>query len=175
MGTGFVAYIERLELMAFFAGYPLIYALVHVISGNRKISARVAVVKLLPCAYALSGTLFAGMLGRNLYPDYSIQNIAAQFQYPYLKVWGLLSLLCWIPFFSKKKIYSLLHSLVFFFFILKDMIDQATAPGGREIIKNDMKVYTDSLLLNTGTFIIILLLFFLFKKTRPLLNRPYSN
>jgi hypothetical protein len=166
MGTDLVAYIEQLELMAFFAGYPLIYTLVHVITSGKKANATASpeLVKLLPFAYALSGTLFTGLLIRNIYPDYSLHNIAAQFQYPYLRIFGLLSLLCWLPHFSRKPIFSLLHSLVFFLFIVKDLFDQITAPAGKEMIKNDMKIYTDSLLLNTGTIIIVVLAFYFFRK-----------
>jgi hypothetical protein len=173
MNNDLMAYIERLELMAFFAGYPLIYAIVQVIAGRKKPAPFInRLVKLLPFAYALSGTLFIGLLLKNLYPDYSIKNIAQQFQYPYLKIWGLLALLFWLPVFSKKPLFSLLHSLVFFFFLLKDLYIHITSHTGKEVIDNDMKIYTDSLQLNAGTLAATLIVYYLFNKIRD--NRKAS-
>ncbi len=169
-----MTYIEQLELMAIFAGYPLIYTIVQVIAGQFKKTTPFTdkLVKLLPFAYALSGTLFIGLLLKNLYPDYSLKNISQQFQYPYLKIWGVLALLFWFPAFSKKPVFSLLHSLVFFFFLLKDIYFQITSSPGREMIKNDMKIYTDSLLLNAGTLTVIVIIYYLFTTIRK--NRKAS-
>ncbi len=169
MGDDLVSYIERLEMMAFFAGYPLIYAMVNVIAGGRPhklFSFATRLVKLLPFAYALTGTLFLGLMLKNVYPDYSLKNIAEQFQTSYLRIFGLLSVLFWIPFFSKKPVFSLLHSLVFFFFLLKDLFMHLTSATGNEVIKNDMKIYTDSLLLNMGTLAVIAILYLLLSKLR---------
>jgi len=108
MDNSFVAYIQKLELIGFFAGYPLIYAIVIVIAGsikdNKRIMARTA--SLLPFAYAFVGVLFLGFLLRKLYPDYSIEHIKQTIQKPWLIIWGLLSLLFWIPALSKRKALS---------------------------------------------------------------------
>jgi len=155
------SYFNRLEVMAFFIGYPLLYAAVLVIGKNSKYFFLKA-SHFLPYAYALSGTLFLGLLLRNLYPDYSPKNISTHFSfsYSYLKIWALLSLLFWIPFFSKKLIVSLFHSLVFFFFFVKDIFFSAD-PYMR---KNEIKIYSDSLLLNAITLTCVLLFSFLIKK-----------
>lgn len=140
--------------MAFFAGYPLIYTIVFFITGKKadsKGSFANRLVKLLPYAYALSATLFLGLIIRNIYPDYSLKNISEQFQNSYLRIFGLLAILFWIPALHRKPILSLLHSLVFFFFLLKDIILHITSSTSHEVIINDMKIYTDSLLLNSAT------------------------
>lgn len=168
MEENIVAYIERLEMMAFFTGYPLIYSIVKAFSVKQKRITQVSSIhktgKLLPYAYALAGTLYLGLVIKNLYPEYSLKNITDQFQYSYLKVWGLTSLLFWIPFLSRKTYMSLLHSLVFFFFLIKDIFIHITSGSETEIIKNDMKIYTDSLIINTATLIAIIIFNYLLHK-----------
>ena len=161
----FFAYLQRLELMAFFSGYPLLYAVTLFIAENQQLknNFKSRIVSLLPFAYALVGTLYLGLQLKNLYPDYSIENIKLTMQQPYLKIWGLLAILFWIPAIAKKPILSLLHSLVFFFFLVRDLFLQLSASSAdKNIVRNDMKIYTDSLLLNMGAFALIVLLSFLF-------------
>jgi len=173
MGEDLGAYIQRLELMAFFAGYPLIYSIIHSVAGKRRPFVNRLII-LLPFAYALTGTLFLGLILENIFQDYPLKNISEQFQVPYLTIVGLLAVLFWIPAFSKKPVFSLLHSLVFFFLLLKDFIMYMTSPTGSEVIKNDMKIYTDSLLLNTGTLAVIVIIHFIFSRIRNN-QRPSAN
>ena len=77
MGNGLVDYIDRLQLMAFFAGYPLIYAFVYVIAGEKRkdpASFSSRMVRSLPFAYALTATLFLGLILKDMSPDYSLKN-----------------------------------------------------------------------------------------------------
>lgn len=167
MDASFFEYLHRLELLAFFSGYPLIFALVVYIRGNRKPTSgfRGRLVTLLPYSYALVGTLFMGLQLRNLYPDYSFENIKVVTLDSYLKIWGLLSLLFWMPALAKKPILSLLHSLVFFFFLAKDLFLHAIqSSGDRNMIRNEMKIYTDSLLLNLAAILCMVLVYFLFSR-----------
>lgn len=170
MDSAFFDYLQRLEMMAFFSGYPLIYAVAFLIAGNRQSKTSIIrkTVSLLPFSYALVGTLFLGLQLKNLYPDYSIENIKLTTQEPYLKIWGLLSLLFWIPALGKKPVLSLLHSLVFFFFLAKDLFLHAfQSSSDKNIIRNDMKVYSDSIILNLGAWAVVLLIYYLvirFKK-----------
>ncbi len=169
MDSSFFAYLQRLELLAFFSGYPLVYFLVVFLAGTPglKIKSGSRLVTLLPFAYALAGTLYLGYQLHGLYPDYSIGHIQTTMQQPMLQAWGLLSVVFWIPAFSKKPLYSLIHSLVFFFILLKDLFfppDKTLA--GNDIVRNDMKLYTDSLLLHTGAFLAVLLLSFFLKYYR---------
>lgn len=164
MGNSFFAYLQQLELLAFFSGYPLIYLIAVSFAGNRqeKNNFKSRLILLLPFTYALMGTLFLGYQLKKLYPYYSLENIQETFQHPYLVAWALLSLLFWIPFIAQKKVLSLFHSLVFFLILVKDFFLQLSASDAEnDVLRNDMKIYTLSLLLNLGAFALIILLSFL--------------
>ena len=62
MGNNFFAYLQQLELMAFFSGYPLLYAIILFFAGNKqpKNNFKNRMVSVLPYAYALIGTLYLG-------------------------------------------------------------------------------------------------------------------
>lgn len=155
MDDNFFKYLERLELMGFFVAYPLVYLIIYsFLSGSKNQYFKKAPL-LLPFAYALVGTLFLGLQLKNLYPDYSIDHIKSITLLPYLKIWGLTSLLFWIPVIAKKPILSLLHSLVFFYFLALDLYLTTFKSLNKEVIQNDMRVFTDSFLLNIGAFILI--------------------
>lgn len=161
MDNSFFAYTQLMELMAFFSGYPLLYAIVYLIFGKQELgqsSFKSRIVFLLPYAYALVGTLYLGLQLKNLYPDYSFENIGLSIHRPYLIAWGLLSMLFWIPALSKKIVFSLMHSFVFFYFLLRDLFLQIVdATVDKDIVRNDMKIYTVSLFVNLGAFLFIIL------------------
>jgi hypothetical protein len=149
-------YISELQLLAFFAGYPLIYTLVNFLATKRQERRSFLSnkwVEVLPFAYALIGTLFIGLFLKNMSPDFSLKNITGQFQSPFLEVWAFMSVLFWIPAFSKKTVFSLLHSLPFFFLLIKHFF--TTSSSGRFVIDNDMKMYTISFLLNMAALVFI--------------------
>jgi len=161
MDNSFFAYLQQLELMAFFSGYPLLYAVILFIAGNKqfKNNFKSRIVSLLPFAYALVGTLYLGLVLKDLYPDYSIENIAQIIQQPWLTAWGLLSILFWIPALGKKPVLSLLHSLVIFFFLVRDLfLHSFHLSSGNDVVRNDMKIYTDSLFLNLGSLLLATLI-----------------
>ena len=163
-------YIEQLQVIAFFSGYPLIYSAIFFFVGKpeSRTAFKKQIVAFLPMGYALVGTLYFGLLLRDLYPDYSMEHIKAGLNFSFLKLWGLCSLLFWIPWFQKKPLVSLLHSLVFFSLIIKDFYVQlSSSDTDKNVLKNDMKVYTDSIILNVSTFIVVLIIYLLisfFKK-----------
>ena len=160
MGNSFFAYLQQLELMAFFSGYPLLYAIIVLIAGKKQLqnNFKNRMVSVLPFAYALIGTLYLGLQLKKLHFNYSSENVAQITHQPYLVTWGLLSILFWIPALSKRKELSLIHSLVFFFFLIRDVIIQTTnSSADRYMLKNDMRIYTISFLLNAGAFILLLL------------------
>lgn len=173
MDNSFLVSLSKLELMAFFSGYPLVYAVARSFSGNLKEKLANSIASLLPLAYALTGVLFMGYQLKKLFPDYSIENITHSIQQPYLVLWGLFATLFFIPFFNKKPVLSLIHSFVFFYFLISDLYLQLfQSSANNNIIVNDMKVYVSSLLLNMSTLIIVVLLSFLFtyyKKHKKLL------
>jgi len=165
MDDSFFAYLQLLELMGFFSGYPLLYAVVLVIGKGhlKENDLRGRMVSLLPFAYALVGTLYLGLQLRNMYPNYSPDAIRSSIYQPWLVTWGLLSILFWIPAIAKKKVLTLLHSLVFFFFLAKDLFLQVSgATSDKNILRNDMKIYTTSLLINLGAFVAIVIIYLVF-------------
>jgi hypothetical protein len=170
MGNEMIAYLQQLEILAFFSGYPIIYALVAFIKGNRKATSetRGKLFRLLPFMYTTVGALYLGLQLRKFYPDYTFTRIAAEIQIPFLTAWGLLSLLFWIPVLNKRPAISLLHSLVFFFVIVKNFYFQISGSvPDNDVMKNYMRVYSDSIILNTGiliSFLIIYLMIRLIKK-----------
>lgn len=170
MENSFFSYIERLQIMGFFVAYPLIYFLVKSIIGTVKNETLKQIPSLLPYSYALVGTLYLGLQITDLYPDFSMAHIYSTTQLPYLKIWCLLSILFWLPFLARKTYISLLHSLIIFFLLVKDLFYQLTnTTADKNIVKNDMRLFTDSLLLNVGALlllIIISLLFIKFKRTK---------
>jgi hypothetical protein len=169
----FFAYAQRLELMAFFSGYPLVYTVVLFIAGSRplKYNFKSRISSLLPFAYALVGSLYLSLQVRNLYPDYSIQHINRAIQQPYLVTWALLSILFWVPAFGKKRVFSLLHSLVFFLLLVKDLCSQLSAPDSN-IVRNDMTIYTTSLIINFSSIALLTLVSFLYAHFH---KRPLEN
>jgi len=167
MGNDLAIYIDRLQSMAFFSGYPLIYAIVFVIAGEKRKqvdSFANRLIKLLPMAYALTGLLFLGLVAKDMFPDYTAKNIAAQFQTPYLKLWGLTALLFWIPVLRKKPVISLLHSLFFLYLLLKDLFLFMNDSIDKEMIQNDMKIYTTSLMINAGTLLSVIFIYLLLNR-----------
>ena len=162
----FFAYAQKLELLAFFSGYPLIYAIIFFIAGNEqsKNNFKRTIISLLPFAYALVGTLYLVLQFKNLYPDYSFEKIRLSIQHPYLMTGGLHSILFWIPALAEKTALSLLHSLVFFFFVIRDLALQLSGSIENDIVRNDMKIYTASLLLNFVSVALLSLLSFLYTR-----------
>jgi hypothetical protein len=158
----FFSYLQRLELITFFSGYPLVFAIIFFIAGNQPSNNKWKgkLFFLLPFAYALVGTLYLGYQLKSLYPDYTLENIKQSLYHPFLMAWALSSLLFWIPRLAKKPVISLLHSFVFFFLLLKDLFFQLPAfETDKNIARNDMKLYTNSLLLNMAAIIAITLIY----------------
>jgi len=166
VGDSFFFYLHRLELIAFFSGYPLIYATVLLIGGMRRSRTELQkkLVALLPFSYALVGTLYFGFELMNLQPNYSNNNFHEFAQHPFLTVWGLLSILFWIPVLARRPILSLMHSFVFFSLLIRDLFYFQPVPGtDTSMVSNDMKLYTYSLFLHIIAFITVALIYFLLR------------
>jgi hypothetical protein len=164
MVSNIFSYIQRLEMLVFFSGYPLVYCLVRFLARNAflKDGRSAQLVSILPFAYALLGTLFLGLQLKNYYPEYTLENIGQRIQQPYLTIWAILSILFWIPAISKRKILSLFHSLIFFLIIVKDLFFQLSGfNSDRNILRNDMQLYAVSVVLNLTIYILVVVLFFL--------------
>jgi len=167
MNSDFFRYLNQLELLAFFSGYPLLYAIVASVFGSIPKKNKLKIFSLLPYAYALTGTLYLGLQLKNLYPDYSLDNIGLLVHPLVLKLLALVSVLFWLPLLSRKPIISLLHSLIFFFLLAKDLFLHAFQHEDKARIRNDMKVFTDSLLLNSASLIVVFIIYYflVFRKT----------
>jgi len=167
MNESFFSYLHRLELLTFFSGYPLVYALVVFISGHQTSasSPKARNTSLLPYAYGLVGLLYLGLQLKKLYPDYSAGHITQLMHYWFLTIWGILAIFFLVPSVARKKVISLLHSFVFFFLLIQDIFSQFINPEtDKSIIRNDMKLYTFSVLINAGSFILIVLIYFLMRR-----------
>ena len=175
MDPTFFAYLQRLEAMAFFSGYPLIYAIGFFIAENLppRIRLKHKIIFLLPTAYALVGASYLGLQLKALYPDYSIENIQQSIPQPYLVAWGVLAILFWVPSIGKRPVLSLLHGLTFFYFLVKDMYFQLSfLTADKNIVRNDMRLYTDSLLLNSLALVAVMLIYFLFIRFKGSKDSP---
>ena len=161
MPDSFFAYAEWIELETFFSGYLLVYAIIYLVASSRPVTGFVKIKLLpnLPLAYAFVGTLYLGLQLKNAYPDYTIEHLIAGVQLPYLRIWGLISVLFWIPLLRKKAAFTLLHSSVFFFLLMKSLYLQlfASSPGN-DMAGNNMKIYSVSILLNLAALILVTLI-----------------
>jgi hypothetical protein len=139
MFASFAAYAERIELETFFSGFPVIYALYWLCFQKGRQSG---------IAYALVATLYWALQFKNYYPDYNLHHIISSIDYPLLKAWGLIAILFWIPALRKNSVITLLHSLVFFVLMIDGFLNQQN---------NALKVFAASLLINSFSLILILL------------------
>ncbi|WP_295800421.1 hypothetical protein [Mucilaginibacter sp.] len=181
MDNSFLAYIQKLEAMAFFSGYALVYTVILSILGNRRLKGKLSdrIVSFLPISYGLIGILFLGFQLRKLYPDYSFEHIHFTFQQPFLIIWGLLSFAFLAPVLYKRPLFSLLHSCLFFYFVASDLFKQATTPlADTNIVKNDMRVLAASVILNIAVPCLITILFLGFnyiKKHKSLIPKKQGS
>ena len=96
-----------------------------------------------------------------------IPNMAPGFSISPFQVWGLLACLFWFPVLARKAVYSLLHSMVFFVLFFKDLLNGISAASEKDILSNDMKVYTVSIVLNALCLLTVLTTSWIFKKIFP--------
>jgi hypothetical protein len=160
MNGTFISYIQQLELIAFFAAYPLFYAIVSAVSGSKSLKSilKVCRVSHLPYSYALIATLYVALQFKNFY---SADAVTESFRLPFMVIWGLLANLFWIRFLAKRPALSFWHSLVFFFPIAKDILLQTDS----DILYNDMKLYTVSLTIHIVAFISVSLISALYRSS----------
>lgn len=166
MDNNLFTYLELALLLIFFSGYPLIYVLIRAFAKAEKVRDFLGkdISIFLAFAYALTGVLYWGLQIKNLFPVYSFVQLKSAFELPILQIWALLSVLFFIPLLNRKPVYSLLHSFVFFFFITRDLILFVTGTVSAEVIKNNMRVFTYSVLINLASFVFIVLIYLLLKK-----------
>lgn len=157
-------YLQLLEILAFFSGYPIIYLLVNYISqykGMQRITKQA--LPNLPFAYGFIGLLFLGLQLKTFFISLDL----AHFQHPYLVIWGILSILFLFPIFSKHSNLSLLHSLVFFIVLISKVFFQTNAQEEKsQVVGNYMNIYSISLALNLLLLLLALIATFLLEKVK---------
>jgi hypothetical protein len=169
MEQSLINYLQQLEILVFFCGYTLLYL---VVNSLYSISAFSEVFKrrikwALPYTYAMAGLLFIGFEIRNLYPDLSPSHLLQRFQSPFLFFWGMSTLLFWWKLIHKISWISFLHSLVFFYFLIKDLIWQnGVSTPDEHMVRNNMQIYSISLMLYFSLIIVFFLLSFLNKQLK---------
>lgn len=177
MNSSFLAYIQKLEVMAFFSGYALVYTVILFILGNRRLKGNLSdrIISFLPTSYALISILFLGFQLKKLYPNYSFEHIQFTIHQPFLIIWGLLPVAFLIRALNKRPVLSLLHSCLFFYFVASDLFFQAITPSAdNSIVKNDMKVLAASVILNMAVPGLVTMLFLALnylKKAKPLIAK----
>ena len=172
-----MAYIEWIELETFFSGYLLVYAVIHLAASFQPFTSflKSKVLPKLSIAYAITGTLYLGLQLKNGYPDYHITYLIADIRAPYLKIWGLLSILLWIPALHKKAIFSILHSMVFFILLVKSFyVHRFSSAADNDMAANDMKIYSVSILINLASLILATLFSLLFSRFKDQNRSPHS-
>lgn len=154
MNQDFFQYLEKLELLAFFSGYPLWYAIVKAFSGQRSTETKDRRIsgKILPYTYALTATLYAGFCADKLYPDWSFTSWKLLFSHTWLVPWAFTALVFWIPAAGKRTYLSLLHSIPFFFILLSDILHYHFNSPGSGRPTNEMNMYGISVLIQAVVY-----------------------
>ena len=161
MENDLIAQMIKLELLVFFSGYALIFTLISLLTDIKSIQSTsliVSLYRLLPLSYALVGALFLGFILKERYQNVQINQALKFYDLSSLQIVGLLSLLFFIPVFRKLPILSLVHSLIFLFLILKDLILYFKKVTHIEVIRNDLNILLISILLNVCTLAVVYLL-----------------
>lgn len=161
----FFIYLEKIELIAFYGGFPLFYFVIYFISTE--LSFRKAWLKklpqLLPATYAFSTLLFVGMK-----IDQWIRNHGAHFNFHnylfYFQAWAFLGLLFFANYFRTKTVWVILHSIPFVALIIFDFIAYYQGHLQVELLHNEMRLYTLSTILMLVSLLFISALHFIFKK-----------
>lgn len=168
MELNFFSYLRLLEIIAFFSGYPLIYLAVVVIAGKNPEPGgfRWNLPRLLPYGYAFIGTLYLGLQLKYGYVYLTGKGGNYLFTQPYLSLWGLLSVLNWLPYIAKNRMISLAHSMVFLGILIWDLFSRWRISGNMPMVHNDMNIYWLSVLLNAAALIVMVMLYFVLGKGR---------
>jgi len=175
MDDSLIIYIERLELMFFFSGYALPYIAINIFARKLWGAATTRrVLSFLPLAYALAGTLYLGLQLKNMYPDFS--HIPDKFQYSFLKMFSLVSILFWLPVLRKRPVLSLLHSLVFFFLLIKNIYLAVSFPSaGNDFLRNDVKIFSGSIILYLAILTMLLFISWLINRFKRQIRSTHNQ
>ena len=163
MDNSFFAYLKQLEVMVFFSGYPLLccnYFYCRRSSIKKQFQHKdcsAITFCICPGGYIISWAAIKKFISwifcrknKRWFSTTLINSLGT----------SLNSFLDTGP--GQKTVFSLIHSLVLFFFPAIGLFVQLSSSADKNTFRNDMKIYTVSLLLNVGAFALIVFLFFLF-------------
>lgn len=164
-----MTYLQQLEILAFFSGYPIVYAITAALKNPG--SGRNGIVNkafyLLPIVYVFLGLLYIGLLLRNFYPNYSFELIKYQIQIPFYVCWAISSLFFIIPWLRSRPFICLLHSLIFFYLIVRNFYLQLSAPEtDKNVLRNHMNIYFISIMFNILILTVLLLISYFIQRLR---------
>ena len=148
------SYFEKLELIAFFSAFPMFYVLVHFVSNDLNIKKRwvANMPKTMPLTYAIITLLYLGMKIHQMFEVHSL-NLDWGNMLAYFKIWVVLGLLFFLPYFREKKSWSLLHSLPFTIIILVDFARFYNHQVSQDYIHNEMRLYFTSFMIAMSVFV----------------------
>ena len=149
----FLVYIEKLELIAFFAAYALVYLFIIILATELKLEKSNWIKKLpslLPKSYGLVVLLYVGMKLNQYYPLLKNYSLNFNFTTPlfYLKCWAVIGLIFLFNFFKKKPKLAIFHSLVFLLIPVVDFVHFYFNQIGIEIVHNEMRMFFIGILLH---------------------------
>lgn len=165
MGDDLFSMVEKFEILLFFSGYTILFCFVNYLWTRPNIFLD-KLKALIPFGYAFSATLFLGYFLNKIYLNHILGNVNIHWYHPFLIIWGALALLFWVPFFKRKPALSLMHSLVFFYFILKDLVSYVFGNSDQLVIRNNMNILSTSFLINVATLTLVYILFYLLHKLK---------
>lgn len=154
----FFIYIERLELIAFFTGVPLLGIIIFLVIGKRE-RGMVLLHNILPITYAILSVLYLGMKMYQHGLDMGDWLLRGSVLHILLKGWAISASLFFIPAFRKRwRGVSNYHGLVFYGIILNDLIQASREALSAELIRNEWFLQGLSIL---GTTLLLALVYFL--------------
>lgn len=153
-------YIEQVELIAFFSGFPVIWILVKLIFERKSIGA-ILLNRLLPLVYGVLAILYMGMkmdaYRTNLFAGWIFGN----YGHILLKCWAISAMFFLLSsqnkFFIRVVFY---HSLVFYAILMKDLVMFFNHTLSADLISNEWKMHLLSIAL---TAILAIIIYFLFR------------
>jgi len=150
----------------FFSGYPIVYAIAHLLLKNKKWSnfIKTKVYTLLPLTYVLVITCFWIIILYESNFSFISKKVAHSSLAQMIIEWNLLGLLFWIPILRKKNYICFIHSGLFFILPLIFVGNNIIRYGvlEREDIFNVLYIYTASAFIYAVVITILLLSKFLF-------------
>lgn len=145
-------YIARLETMAFFAAFIIVYSIVISLPQSKLI---VRARNLLPATYLAVCILYLGMVIDQLHTQFTLNAILSHFNQSWTHWFALIPLVFFVKKLRKYPIIAAGHSGCFFQYLVVDLYQYSSHHLNYEVVTNDLKVVLDSFLLNGVLLILI--------------------